>query len=220
MKTSFEIEIDAGSLSVFFPKFRIKDKTQILEILLEAARYILHGKRETKVKGVNKIIFFRKKMNRIFLVSEDKIYSIIFPFNLQINDTALTLDFANLLSIDSFAISNLISLIKNPLLSSDNCFDFIEPISELEDNNNAKYWPVLKDLLMQEDGYVRYDKDEKGFEEAKKNKEENKHPLYHIDIFYTNGATFKLGLDRSTPDIDLIDMLDTNTNCQFLKNSK
>lgn len=217
MKTRFEIEIDQSSLSVFFPKFRIKDKLQILEILLESARYILHGKRETKVKTLNKIIFFREKMNRIFLVSEDKIYSIIFPFNVQIENTVLTLDFKNLIQLDSFVISNLIILLKNPLINSDNCFDFIEPISELEDNNKEKYWPVLKDLFMQEDGYIRYDKDEKGFEEAKKKKEEGRHPLYHIDVFYTNGATFKLGLDRSMPDVDLIDILDAGTNCKFLK---
>lgn len=220
MKTRFEIEIDQSSLSIFFPKFRIKDKLQILEILLESARYILHGKRESKVTGQNKIIFFRKKMNRIFFVSEDKIYSLIFPFNLQIDDKTLTLSFRNLIEINSFVISNLIILLKNPLISSDNCFDFIEPISEVEDDTDENYWPVLKELLMQEDGYIRYDKDEKGFEDAKKKNEENRHPLHHIDVFYTNGVTFKLGLDSSIPDIDLIDILDTNTNCKFLKNSK
>lgn len=220
MKTSFEIEIDQSSLSIFFPKFRIKDKLQILEILLESARYILHGDRKSKVNGLNKIVFFREKMNRIFLISENKIYSIIFPFNLQINEKNLTLNFKNLIEINSFVISNLIILLKNPLITSDNCFDFIEPISELEENYDENYWPIIKDLLIQEDGYIRYDKDEKGFEDAKLNTEENKHPLYHIDVFYTNGATFKLGLNKALPETDLIDILNTNTNCKFLKNSK
>lgn len=219
MKTSFEIKIDPSSLSIFFPKYRIKDKLQILEILLESARYIIHGKREKNVKEPNKIIFFREKMNRIFLVSENKIYSIIFPFNLHIDDNDnLTLNFKNLLEIDSLSISNLIILIKSPLITSDNCLDFIEPILDLEDNQTNKYWPVFKELLLQEDGYLRYDKDENGYIEAKKKNEEFRHPLYHLDVFYTTGVTFKLGLNNSMPERELIDTLNTNTNCKFLKN--
>ncbi len=218
MKTSFEIKIDPSSLAIFFPKFRIKSKVQILEILLESARYILHGKREEKINGYNKIIFFREKMNRIFLVGENKIYSIIFPFNLQIDNDAITLNFKNTIEIDSLSISNLIILLKSPLINSDNCLDFIEPILDLEDYYNDKYWLIFKDLLMQEDGYIRYDIDEVGYLEAKKKNEEYRHPLNHLDIFYTTGATFKIGLDNSIPENELIDTLNTKTNCKFLKN--
>lgn len=218
MKTSFEIKIDPSSLSIFFPNYRVKDKKQILEILLEAARYIIHGKRESKVRDLNKIVFFREKMNRIFLVSENKTYSIIFPFNLVIDENKLNLNFKNIIEINSLTISNLIILLKNPLINSDNCLDFIEPILDLDDSQNDKYWPVFIDLLMQEDGYIRYDKDEDGYLNAKKKNEELRHPLHHLDIFYTSGATFKLGLDNSLPEIELIDTLNTNTNCKFLKN--
>lgn len=217
MKTSFEIKIDPSSLPIFFPKFRIKTKLQILEILLESARYILHGKREEKVNDYNKIVFFREKMNRIFLVSENKIYSIIFPFNLQIDHNTLSLNFKNIIEIDSLSISNLIVLLKSPLINSDNCLDFIEPILEIEDNYNDKYWSVFKDLLLQEDGYIRYDKDEEGYLEAKKKNEGCKHPLHHIDIFYTNSATFKIGLDNSILENELIDTLNVSTDCKFLK---
>lgn len=219
MKTRFEVEIDTSALSIFFPKFRIKDKVQVLEILLESARYIMYGKREEKVKGANKIVFLREKMTRIFFVSEDKIYSIIFPFNLIIDDEdKVFLNFKNLTEIDSFAISSLVTLLQNPLINSESCLDFIDPVLDLETESKTNYWPVLKNLLLQEDGYLRYDMDEKGFKEAKEKKQEHRHPLYHIDVFYTNGATFKLGLDKSILDNDLIDILDTSTNCKFLKN--
>ncbi|MBZ4037300.1 hypothetical protein K6T82_21245 [Flavobacterium sp. 17A] len=218
MKTSFEIEIDPSSLSIFFPKYRLKDKFQILDILLESARYIIHGKREEKVKSVNKIVFFREKMNRVFFVSEDKIYSITFPFNLIIGEEGeVTLNFKNLIEIDSYAISSLIILLKNPLINSDNCLDFIDPVIDLENESNSNYWPVLKDLIMLEDGYLRYDMDEKGFKEASEKQQQHRHPLHHIDVFYTNGATFKLGLEKSILDNDLIDILDSSTNCKFLR---
>jgi hypothetical protein len=217
MKTAFEIKLDPSVLPVFFPNYRIKNKLQILEILLESARYIIHGKRENKISGYNKLIFFREKMNRIFFIGENKMYSIIFPFNLQIENSTLSLNYKNLIEIDSLTISNLIILLKSPLINSDNCFDFIEPVTELEDYYKQNYWPIFKDLLIQEDGYVRYDKDEIGFLEAKKNEKELKHPLYHLDIFYSNGVSFKIGLNNSINGNELIDTLNLNSNCKFLK---
>jgi len=218
MKTRFEIEIATSSLSIFFPKFRIKSKTQILEILLESARYIMHGQREEKVIKDHKIVFLREKMTRIFFVSNNKIYSISFPFNLVIDDKdKVLLNFKNLIEIDSYAISSLIILLKNPLINSDNCLDFVEPVLDLETESTTNYWPVLKDLLMLEDGYLRYDMDETGYREAKEKKQEHRHPIHHIDIFYSNGTTFKLGLDKSILDNDLIDILDSSTSCRFIR---
>lgn len=216
MKTTFQIEIDSGSLSTFFPKYRIKDKLKIIEIILESARYILYGNREKIARSTNKMILYRDKMSRLFFVSQEKTYSIIFPFSIDITGEKLTLHYKSIIEIDSLSISNLIILLKNPLISSDNCLDFIEPILELEDEHAVNYWPILKDLLMQEDGYIRYDLDQVGHLEAKKKKQEHKHPLHHLDFFYTNSVTFKLGLNNHILDIDLIDTLNTETNCKYL----
>jgi hypothetical protein len=97
-------------------------------------------------------------------------------------------------------------------MNSESCLDFIDPIISFEEN----IWTTFRDLLISEDGYIRYDKDEKGYKEAKLKKEEHRHPLNHIDVFYTNQLTLKLGLTEEYIDTDLIDMMNTNTNCRYL----
>lgn len=218
MKTSFQVEINTITLPIFFPQFRVKDKLQILEILLESTRYILHSQRSQKVYSSNKIIFHKERMSRIFFAKDNKMYSLIFPFNTVINaDGIISFNYKNYIDIDSYTISNLIKLLKNPLISSDNCWDFIEPITGYDDNQPTKYWPVFRDLLIQEDGYIRYDKDEPGYLEAKGKNQQARHPLYHLDIFYSGNATFKLGLSTVLNDAGFIDTLNPDTDCRFLK---
>lgn len=216
MKTTFEIDLDPSSLATFFPTTRIKDKFKIIEIIIESARYMLHAKREKKARGSYKMIFFRDKMSRIFFVSSDKVYSVIFPFNVIIHENNLSLNYKNLIEIDSLALSNLVILLKNPLIQSDNCLDFIDPIIDLENEQTEKYWILFKDLLITEDGYIRYDKDLVGYNEAKEKKQEHRHPIHHLDVFYTNAATFKIGLNNSIMDRELIDTVNTETDCKYL----
>jgi len=108
----------------------------------------------------------------------------------------------------------LLSLLKSQTINSDNCLEFIDPITDYDQN----LWITLRDLLILEDGYVRYDKDEEGFNKAKVDGNEHRHPLNHLDIFCTNQATFKLGLKQKYADIDFIDLMDRNTDCKYLNN--
>ncbi|MBB6004989.1 hypothetical protein [Arcicella rosea] len=216
MKTAFQIEINIVSRAIFFPKERIKTKLQVVEILLEACRYILYNEKKENVKSDNKIIVQKNKMNRLFFVGDSKMYSIYFPFNLHYEDgIEIKINYKNLIDIDSYTISNLLSIIKNPAILSENCLDFLDPILDFENQDN--YWSILRDLLFSEDGYIRYDKDEQGYKKAKNSNQEHHHPLHHLDIFYTNHVTFKLGLEKEIFEIELIDTLDRNTNCKYLK---
>jgi hypothetical protein len=220
MKISFQVEIDSASQKIFFPEERIKDKYKILEILLEACRYIIYNKKERKVQGNYKIILNKGKMSRLFFVSESKIYSIAFPFYIFYNESDVMISYKNLIDIDSFTISNLLSIIKSPALNSEDCLDFVDPVVGLEHDQKINYWGILRDLILLEDGYIRYDIDEEGYKQALRQRQQHKHPLNHFDIFYTNQVTFKLGLEEEYFDSDLIDTLDTNTNCRYLKSTK
>lgn len=218
MKTTFQIEIVPGSVSTFFPKYRVKDKFTILEILLESVRYMIHGKREKKSHSDYKIVFFKSKMCRVFFVSPNKIYSIRFPFNVIISGDNIHFTFQDQLEIESLTISNLIKLLKSYQLSSENCLDFIEPILEVEDEYKVNLWPLFKELLLQEDGYIRYDIDETAFLSAKSKNEEHLHPLHHLDVFYTSSVSFKIGLEKPIVHDDFIDTLNIETNCKYMKN--
>lgn len=212
MKTSFQLDINLSLIKTFFPEERIKDKYKIIEILLEACRYILYNKKVEKARSQYKMILYKDKMSRLFFVSENKIYSITFPFNINQTKSEISINYKNRLDIDSQNITSLLSILKSPTINSDNCLEFIDPIVSYDQN----LWTTFRDLLILEDGYVRYDKDEDGFQKAKKDGHENKHPLNHIDIFYTNQATFKLGLKQEYTGTDLIDLMERNTDCKYL----
>jgi hypothetical protein len=159
------------------------------------------------------MILYKDKMNRLFFIGEKKSYSISFPFNFnQITTDVVSINYKNEFEINSQNISILLTLLKSPTINSEDCLEFIDPIT----NYDQKIWSTLRDLLILEDGYIRYDKDEVGFKKAKTDGNEHRHPLNHIDIFYTNKATFKLGLKQDYTENDLIDLIDRNTDCKYL----
>lgn len=212
MKTTFQLDINPLSIKTFFPEERIKDKYKILEILLEACRYMLYNDKVVTARGQYKMILYKDKMSRLIFVGVNKIYSITFPFNIDYSASETSINYKNGFEIDSQTISTLLSILKSPTISSNNCLEFIDPIINYEHN----LWTILRDLLISEDGYIRYDKDLNSFREAQEKQQEHRHPLNHIDIFYTNQATFKLGLDEEYIEKDLIDTMNTNTNCKYL----
>ena len=107
-------------------------------------------------------------------------------------------------------------ILNDEQFNSVSALDFIEPIDKMESEIDY-IWELLKGLLMFEDGYVRFDNDPEEYNRAKNEGREHTHPENHIDVFYNNGNTFKLGLKRkSTPD-EFIDYFDSETNCKYLK---
>ena len=52
---------------------------------------------------------------------------------------------------------------------------------------------------------------------AKLDEKEHTHPENHLDIFYSNGNTFKIGIESMLKTTDFEDFFDTSTNCKYLK---
>ena len=213
----YEFTLNHYASSLFFPEERVKNKIQIIEILMEATRYILSASDVKTNINEGKLILIVDKMSRLFFCNKNKYYSIVFPFAINEYDDKLLFSFQNDIDVDAQLISSVISVIKSDEFDSKSSFDFIEPIYYIENELNENFWIFLKELLLIEDGYIRYDNDETGYEEAKKNGHEYTHPINHLDIFYSSKATFKLGLDHKIIDGEFIDCLNTKTNCKFIK---
>jgi len=213
----FELAIDESARKMFFPNERIKTKRKILEILLESCRYILYNELSENIRSGEKIVFKNDKMSRLFFVSATKVYSIIFPFNIYQERGETKINYRNLVDIDSQTISNLISFLKNPANQSEDCYDFIEPITQFEKPQQSLCWIVLNHLFFSEDGYIRYDNDPIGHAQALEKNAEHRHPLYHLDIFYSTQATFKLGIERAIIDKEIVDLMNTTTDCKYIK---
>jgi hypothetical protein len=76
----YEFALNQYVSDVIFPKEQVKNKVQILEILLEASRYMLSTPSFTFDENLGSIILIIDKMSRLFFCKEKKCYSIVFPF--------------------------------------------------------------------------------------------------------------------------------------------
>ena len=228
----FEFNIHKGQIEKFFPKKRIKTKAQIIEILMESLQLILQNNTipEEKIGGTITLVI--ERMSRLFFTSkkDKKIYSIVFPFFIESIDDSFVvklqkfeyLDYIesendSFIEIDYQLISNVLSFIKCDNFKEQCSLDFITPIDEYE-QYDKNFWIFLRELLLMEDGYIRYDYDEKNYKKVLKNGEQHFHPLNHYDLFYSSNATFKIGLLDEISSNDIIEFLDIRKECQYLVN--
>lgn len=218
MKT-YNYKINSSNIVLFFPRQRIKTKKQILKILLETTRMMLVENSDDTVRSNDS--FFKvviDKMSRVFYFTEKKYYSIFFPFTYIIDNGKGIITYKNEIEINSMIISNVLEILNDSRFESNYCLDFIEPISEIESHFEDKLWYLIKELLILEDGYVRFDNDLENYIKAKKAQKEHTHPENHLDIFYLSGNTFKIGLESILKTSEFEDYFNTNTDCKYLKN--
>lgn len=218
----FEFDLNKAYLDKFFPKYRIKNKAHIIELLMEATRYMLINPTIAADKIVGKIVLYVDKMNRLFFFTENKYFSISFPFLVHELDEEKKnrFSFQNIIEVDSRLIGQVIQIIKCDEFKEKCSLDFVAPICDYEKNCDKNFWIFLRELLLMEDGYIRYDYDKKIYDEFNKRGEGDLHPLNHYDLFYSNSATFKIGLKSKVGIDEFIDLVNVKTNCNYLISHK
>ncbi|MBG9042287.1 hypothetical protein GHI80_04010 [Neisseria meningitidis] len=218
MKADFFI-LDGNHLSRFKYIFQeaIRDKILVLRILFESIDYILHlPKSDRYLNDYNKIgdytiILSINKHSRIIFYSNQKIFSIVLPFT-YFNDKKTYEFYFNSILINSGIVSyikNFRYVIQNGnTLVLDEIMEFYTNNPEKDsDKDNAII--ILSDLILLEDGYIRYDYDPE-------HENGNLHPLHHYDIFYQNKNTFKIGLKSAIGCKEFIELLDCTEERSFL----
>ena len=193
----------------------IRSKQDIILLLLDTLK-LINNSEENISNEKGKIMIYVDKMSRIFYVTEKKIFSFFFPFSLeeQENHYYRIYDALTDVEISNQMISLLISILQNDRKlgeSLENITDFIiESAEDYEYRNIDDIWKLLFKLWYMEDGYIRYDYDPE---------HENKHmhPLYHFDVNYSTGVTYKIGLQHAVQMNEFRDMLDTRTECLYLE---
>jgi hypothetical protein len=213
----YEFEITPSVMHLFFPRVLVKTKLQIITILMEASRYMLSQPKLGKKDVDNRLVLYVDNMSRLFFFKDKKYYSIVFPFFVTEEEGELKFEFTDNIEINSYIISRSITAINSDPLNSDCSMEFSETILEFEDEFDG-FWTLFKDLLVIEYGYIRYDKDIDGYEEAIRKGKPHVHPLNHYDLCYSNKATFKIGLNREVLRTEFIDLLNTKTDCKYLQN--
>ncbi|MCH9740954.1 MAG: hypothetical protein K0U38_08970, partial [Epsilonproteobacteria bacterium] len=157
-----------------------------------------------------KIILKIDKMNRLFFFTNKKYFSIVFPFFVIKEEEDYLFSFKkNKIEIDSRLISQVISIIKCDEFKANCSLEFAQPICDYQDECDENFWEFLRELLLMEDGYIRYDYDAE-------HENGNLHPLNHYDLFYSSDATFKIGLNQELEEKDFLDLLDIKSDCKYL----
>lgn len=153
-------------------------------------------------------------MSRLFceLESGEKIFTISFPFCVHEANGQLEFYSRENILIDNRVSSEILALIgntaSNGVLEAADFAQFIDPIIDATEVD-ASLWTLLRELMLAEDAYLRYDMDHK-------NLNGHQHPVHHIDISYTSSGTFKIGLYDKLSCEKLISILDSETDCHYL----
>ena len=196
---SFEL----STKKIYFREFNsIRNKKDTILLLLETIEKLLVYSEEIKefsdfevVKTEEdlRIVIYINKMKRLFYCTKNKIQSLCFPFTIILNENTVEflhektlLDYSKISILKGvFKRSTMTTLTElNDELLNDDYYN------SLCENEKEKIKQVLLFLTIFEDGYLRFD-----FHDTE-NFNEDFHPLHHIDLYYTNSNTFKLGLEE------------------------
>lgn len=189
-------EFNAPSIIIGYNS-SIRDKISIIRILISVIRYLNTGQEIGEQKESEKempsihITICIDKMSRVFLEEKDKIHSFAFPFTIIKQDANYVVQF---LGIDiTSPVCAVMEATFYKIIESSSVEDIVGNFwdavreSEVDDEDRDLCCQLLTYLLSFEPGYVRYDHDEVNAG----------HPIDHLDINYTNMATFKLPLNQS-----------------------
>jgi hypothetical protein len=205
----YEYKIHSYEMNIFFKA--IREKVDTISILMAAIKSMLIQIPQDNINNDNKMVLCIDKMSRLFFISEKKIYTITFPFSaIQQENRHLIFNSDLFGTIDSQVATSI-----QNIANSTHEIELID-LGIMIEENGIEYlnlWALYKFLMMNEDGYIRFDHDTE-------NANGLVHPINHFDIFYSNKSTFKLGLNKIPSLVMFMDMLDKNTDCHFLNNSK
>lgn len=205
---------------------RIKTKSHLIELLVEISSLII-----SNVQIVNdnygKCIIRLENKKRIYFSINDintgvhKHFSINFPFNIEEVNSQLKIETKyNSVEIQSYHLAVLRSICSNEGFNEKYCkhgllLDFSQLVESIFNDMGMKlsYYEsdinqILIELFTFEPGYIRFDYDVE-------NENGRVHPLNHLDIFYSQHTTFKLGCSLLNLE-EFIEILEPSNECEFI----
>lgn len=191
----------------------LRSKDDVLRLLMNTVKYFGSYKYvDEDEEPVARVGLHVNKMSRLFFISEKKSFSIVFPFTVQVSgDDDFVFRTRHGVEVDSkFSSAVLACLRDRQLISFSNVYEFVDAVEEVEQGDDFNLWQGLNELMLFEDGYIRFDHDAV-------NESGDRHPLFHFDLFYSSKSTFKLGVRNMIDENGFRYLLDITTDCVFLE---
>jgi hypothetical protein len=202
----------------------IREKEELLVLLLETIKLFQMGNIIPEEEKNGTVIIYIEKMSRVIYETDDKIFSINFPFYIGEDiggyKTYSIIDIETGIVFDEIITSTLLSLIKNGVINNNSLasiYDELDNVETLFDYGGFDtpdlLWKLLRKLFLFECCYLRFDHDEV-------HNNGSLHPVDHLDISYCSSGTFKLGVNRKLNVTDFIDIINNQTECYYLDKGK
>lgn len=213
-----QIEFNIGEFFLGKVSKIIRKKEDVIILLLETVKMFSTGIVIPDSERKGKVILKIDKMSRLFFEIENKCFSFNFPFSIKesTEKEIIVYDCILDISLDAKIISIFLSIFSAKVLDKESLEDIFFELLEVEDlvsnkiSNRNIVWKILEKLMLFESGYLRYDYDleyENGL----------MHPINHLDICFSSGNTFKIGLHDNYNIERLVDIMDIQTECYFLE---
>jgi hypothetical protein len=214
---SFSYNLSPVETASFF--MPIRTKKDFLTCKIKILNYLCFAKiLNNPIQSLDRLEVRVDKMSRVFLVSNKKFVSFHFPFVVEEDECGLVFTTYSGVEVESKSLSFLEYLITKCDILSENDPEsfFIRFINDAYDEgfdvDPQVIWVLTKELLLTEECYLRYDVDTANFKE----KRPKLHPVYHLDVCYSSGGTFKIGLSNEWTVDEFVDFLSVSTDCKFL----
>ncbi|MCW2305526.1 hypothetical protein M2324_003952 [Rhodovulum sulfidophilum] len=204
---TLSFNLDGYQVASLLSAFR--ERANIVLFWMQAAKTILSFVEPDPGQVHGRMIVCTGKMHRIFLESDGKVFSTALPFHVKTSDGFYSCTLRSGIDLSSKLTSEIIAT-----LSSTESFQNFEILGFADDimgvsDDPDTLWVALSELVNSDDGYLRFDHDPV--------RENGKlHPLNHIDIFFSQSATFKIGLAEKLEIDAFSDLLDVQTDCHYL----
>lgn len=209
MSKRFELALDEYQAAIY--KSAIRSKRDVLLVWMESIKNYLVDQPPSVDRTAAHLIIEIDSMSRIFCTLDGgkKIFSLSFPFAATLSDGQYQFRSREGIEIDSRVSSNVISLVESGEIFGTQDFSrFIDPILEMSEYD-PQLWSLVRELMVAEDGYIRYDWDET-------RQDGHRHPLHHLDVCYSNACGFKVGLNGQLDQPAFVAILDAATDCHYL----
>lgn len=187
----------------------IRSKEDVIMIWMHAIKVMLSYVEPTATLRAGVMHLYIGKMSRLFFDHNGKVFSLNFPFNANETDSGITFGNHSCSNIDNRVSSEVIGfLTQHSLFSKLEILEFSDPILEASEWITG-IWGLMRDLMLSEDGYLRLDHDPA-------NVNGDRHPLNHVDVFYSLSSTMKLGLRTRISTTDFVSLISRDTDCHYL----
>lgn len=205
------VNLDGRQILPF--KKAVRTKKDVITIWMHALKaFIIGGEFTAADARAGTLTIALSSMSRLFCESdiERKVFSVSFPFKLKEGEGGerFFCSRGNFI-LNSKTTSDILALINDgKALEISDFYGFMEAVDEAA-ADDQDIWGLLRDLMLSEDGYIRYDRDPERVDG-------DKHPEHHFDVCYSSEATYKVGLVDAVDQQVFIDVLDIGTDCHFL----